>query len=88
MSINGEISPVYAPCSAQFMFCAPRPMRVPASASRAAASAVNGGHTTASTCSSGSGSARTATAKARVSAIVLCIFQLPTMSGLRAAFIA
>src|SRR5947209_20250430 len=80
----GEISPVNAPSSTQHTFCAPNPIAEPASASRAAASAVNGGHSTASTSLSGKSRARTSATNARVCAIVLCIFQLPTISGRRA----
>ena len=82
-SIGGEISPVNAPASVQHTFCAPSPTALPASASRTAHSAVNGGAITASTAASGSGSSRSAATNARACAIVLFIFQLPTMSGLR-----
>src|SRR5262249_12567917 len=71
-SIATDTSPVYAPSSAQCTFCANtvRPL------STAGASDVNGGQMTTSTPSGGSKEAQ----KARVSACVLNIFQLPAIS--------
>src|SRR5439155_4657807 len=76
-SMGAETSPVNAPLGRSCMFCANT--ATPRAASRAAASAVNGAQTATSTPSRG----RTAARNSRASACVLCIFQLPAMSGMR-----
>ena len=79
-------SPVYAPASSWWTFCAPTATRHPrgsaASASRTAARQTNGGHSTRVTPRLAGPRARSSAASSPASAGVVCIFQLPaTMIG-------
>ena len=78
-SIGTEISPVYAPASAWWTFCAPTPTSSPASASRTAARHTYGGQITRVTPGS---LVRDAIVRARspASAGVVFIFQLAAIT--------
>src|SRR3990167_7690533 len=65
------------------MFWAPRATALPASASRTAASAGKGGHTSTSTPGGVPIDSRRREASFAASAIVPCIFQFPAISGVR-----
>src|SRR5688500_17511591 len=82
-SIKGEISPVKAPCSSQYMFWAPRPTWVPVTIDLTASRAVKGGHKTTSTPLTLATASQTSWANALASATVLYIFQLPAIIGFR-----
>ena len=82
--MGGEISPVKAPVSSQWQFCAPSITGDPASTSATAASAVKGGQIPTSTPRGRLSPSRTAWARSRASAgRPACIFQLPMTSGVR-----
>src|SRR5262245_35635263 len=81
--MGGDTSPVNAPLSSQWQFCAPRPMAEPASASATTGSAVKGGHTTTSTPRGRLSPSRSDWASSRAWRAAPCIFQLPITSGTR-----
>ncbi len=82
-SMSGEISPVNAPCSSKYIFWAASPILAGPMASRTAASAVKGGPSTTSTFFKSITPRRTPRVSSTASAMVLCIFQLPAMIGVR-----
>src|SRR5713226_444578 len=82
-SMTGETSPVKAPAASQNMSCAPSPTADPSKILDTSARLVKGGHTATSTLA-GSALRVIAETRARASATVVCIFQLPTTNGVRA----
>ena len=81
---GADTSPVKAPSGASCMFCAKTSMSVPrARVRRSACSAVNGTQIATSTPSTSATSGASASTYASASAIVLYIFQLPAMNGVR-----
>ena len=74
---------MYAPESASCMFCANTCTREPRVESTIACSAVYGGQIATSTPSAVATCGSSAAMNASASAIVLCIFQLPAMNGVR-----
>src|SRR5580700_6417623 len=81
--MGAEISPVKAPSLLQETFWPPMVMLVDLAASAAAEIAVYGGATTISQCVDFATSGVKAEKKARVSAMVLYIFQLPAITRRR-----
>ena len=79
-SIGAEISPVNAPLSSGCMFCAPSFTTVPSSTRLTPSRAVNGGQTTTSTSFRLPTIPTMSRTRAAASAVVLFIFQLPTIS--------
>src|SRR5262245_53092203 len=71
------------PVPSQWQFGAPSDTAEPATTSPTAESAVNGGHNKTSTPRGRFSPSRMASANSRASAIVPCIFQLPTTRGMR-----
>src|SRR5215469_3071908 len=81
--MGAETSPVYAPSFSQKTSCAPISMRVDFADSTAIATLTKGGQITTSACSKPATRGAICAKNAAVSGPVLCIFQLPAMTGLR-----
>src|SRR6202011_4763298 len=82
-SIGAEISPVNAPSFSQKIFCPLMAMFVPRVASTADKTAVNNGAMTISHCLAPATRGAKAEKNARVSDVVLYIFQLPAITRRR-----
>src|SRR5688572_30126184 len=87
-SIAADISPVNAPFSSQCMFCAPRPISVPASIADNAGNAMNGGQRIFSTFLMSRNCVLIFETRSPASATVLFIFQFPATTGIRFIFMA
>src|SRR5919198_706424 len=85
-SIGAETSPVNAPFGAWCMFCAYTSTREPRVESTTACRSVNGTQTPTSTPSAVETRGSSEATNASASATVLCIFQLPAISGVRAIY--
>src|SRR5512138_2212108 len=83
LTIPGATSPVNAPFSSQYRFCAPTPIGEPSSSEATAGIARKGGHTTFSTFEIAPSRALMAETRSRASAAVLFIFQFPATSDVR-----
>ena len=83
ISMRGEISPVYAPFSSKYTFCAPSLMFVPFNKLDAALNAVNGGAIKISTSLMSLTRGMKELMNCSVSSIVFVIFQLAAIYGLR-----
>src|ERR1043165_129361 len=86
LSIPAQISPVNAPKLCSLMFCAPRRRFESRTAFDTDSSAVNGGQTTMSTSFTLARSIFKSLTKAKPSATVLFIFQLPATINFRFLF--
>ena len=85
VSIGGEISPVNAPSGSWCMFCAYTSTRDPRALSTIARRSVNGTQIATSTPSTADTRGSSAWMYSSACASVLCIFQLPAISGVRPA---
>src|SRR5690349_23817571 len=81
--MRAEISPVKAPSGSQYTSCAAIRISVPCAPSTAVVIAVKGGAMMMSQCLEPADKGLKASKKARVSARVLYIFQLPAITGRR-----
>ena len=80
--IWGEISPVYAPDTSQYIFCAPRPISVPANIAEIDNKDVNGGQSTRSTPDIPWRSGIISATRSLACSTVLFIFQFPATNGI------
>src|SRR5688572_7627488 len=82
-TMPGETSPVNAPFSSQYKFCAPSPISEFLSNSYTAGMATNGGHNIFSTFEISCNFSLIVNTRSRASAAVLFIFQFPATTGIR-----